>query len=110
MTIWSDALDDIYASEVATDGVLSVLTESVRVIDKTVGVDLMPLGQAKVPTIVPAACIRRSTLVEAGIALSTLINATITLNGVSWKIANHAYRARPDGELGGELLLILRQA
>lgn len=111
MTVWTDALDGIYASDIAVDGVFDFLTDSIRVIDKTAGVDLMPLGHAKVPTIVPAAVVQRSTLAAAGVtSLASLLNQTLTLNGATWKIVNHAYRVWPGGELGGEVTLILRKA
>lgn len=111
MTIWTDALDNIYSTDIAVDGLFSFLTESVRVIDKTAGVDLMPLGHAKVPTIVPAACVQRTVLTAAGVTdLADVINQTLTLNGATWRIVNHAYRVYPGGELGGEVTLILRKA
>lgn len=111
MSVWSDGLDAIYDSDIATDGVFSFLTESVRVIDKTAGVDLSLIGAASMPTVAPAACVRRSTLTDAGITnLADLINATVTLNGATWKITNHHYRPQPDGELAGEVWLVLRRA
>lgn len=111
MSIWTDALDDIYASDIAVDGTLSLLTESIRVIDKTDGIDLALLGKAGVQTIVPAAVVQRSVLTAAGVTnMASLIQATITLNGVTWRIANHAYRVQPGGERDGEVFLILRKA
>lgn len=110
LSIWTDSLDAIYDTDVAVDGVLSILTASVRVIDKTAGVDLMPLGKAKVPTIVPAACVRRYELTAAGVTdLAPLLNATLTFNGATWRIVNHVYRPQPGGEMDGEITLILRQ-
>ncbi len=106
-----DALDEIYASDIAVDGLFSIATDMVRVIDKTAGVDLMPLGQAKVPTIAPAACVQRRTLTALGVTnLATIINATLTFNGATWRIVNHAYRVQPGGEQDGEVTLILRKA
>lgn len=110
MSVWTDSLDAIYDTDIAVDGSLSLLTDTIRVIDKTSGVDLMPLGQAKVPTIVPAACVRRYELTAAGLSPTDLINATLTMNGGTWRIVNHAYRPQPGGELEGEVTLILRQA
>lgn len=110
MTVWTDALDAIYATDIAVDGVFSISSESVRVIDKTAGVDLMPLGQAKVPTIVPAVCVQRRALTSLGVTnLAALINTTVAFNGSTWKIVNHAYRVQPGGEQDGEVLLILRK-
>lgn len=109
MTIWTDALDAIYASDIGVDGTLSLLTDSIRMVDKTTGVDVQPIGLATMPTILPAVCVQRRVLTAAGVTnLSTLINATVTVNGVTWKITNHAYRPQPGGELDGEVFLILR--
>lgn len=110
MSIWTDSLDAIYESDIGADAVLSLLTDSIRAIDKTTGVDVAPLGLANVPTLLPAACVRRASLTDAGITdLADLINATITLNGVTWRIVNHAYRPQPGGELEGEVYLLLRE-
>lgn len=111
MSIWSDALDTIYESDIGTDAVLEAFgTEEVRVLDKTSGIDLRILGKADVKTIVPAACIRRASLVEAGLDPVDLLRTAVTMNDQTWTIINHGYRARPDGETQGELFLILRQA
>lgn len=114
MSIFSDALDIIHSSDIGSDAVFNVLgtTEgTLRVIDKTSGVDLQLIGQATVPTIVPAAVVRRSVLTGAGVTnLATLLNTTIALNGATWKIVNHAYRPQPGGEMEGEVYLILRKA
>lgn len=110
MSVWTDSLDAIYDSEIGTDMVLSLLTDSIRAIDKTTGVDVSPLGLANVPTVLPAACVKRRDLTEAGITdLSTLVGAEVTLNGTTWRIVNHGYRPQPGGELEGEVYLILRQ-
>jgi stage V sporulation protein SpoVS len=110
MSIFTDALDDIYDSDIGVDATLSILTESVRVIDKTAGVELQPSGKVSVPTLVPAVAIQRSTLTEAGVTnLATLINTTITLNGATWKIINHRPAPQPGGERDGEVYLILRE-
>lgn len=110
MSIFTDALDAIFDSDIGVDATLSVLTDGIRAIDKTTGVDLQPLGLAQQPTIVPAAVVRRRTLTEAGVTnLASLINATITLNGATWKIVNHGYRPQPGGELDGEVYLFLRK-
>lgn len=109
MSIFTDALDAIYSSDIGVDAQLSLLTESVRMVDKTTGVDLQALGHATMPTIVPAACIQRSTLDDAGITLATLIGTTLTINGATWRIYNHVYRVQPGGEQDGELFLLLRK-
>lgn len=111
MSIFIDALDAIYESEVGVDATISILTEAVRVIDKTAGVELRPLGDkgGMMPTVLPVAAIRRAELTEQGVTnLATLLNATITLNGATWKIINHRPAPQPGGERDGEIYLILR--
>ncbi len=108
MSVFTEALDAIYDSDIGVDAVFSILTESVRVIDKTAGVELK-VGNATLPTVHPAIAVRRTTLTETGVTnLATLVNTTVTVNGVEWKIINHRSAPQPGGERDGEVYLILR--
>ena len=109
LEMFSDALDVIYES-LGVEAVLSVVTEGITVLDKTSGVDL-EAGQGAIrrPTLTPAAVVRRAELTSVGITdLSDIVNAQITFNGVTWRIASHKPKPTPEGESKGELYLILR--
>jgi hypothetical protein len=76
-------------------------------IDKTAGV-VIGFKDADVETIRPAADVRAADL--AGIDFSHLRNASLTMNGKDWTVANHAYIPAPTGEANGEIRLILEES
>lgn len=109
-SVWAISLDRIYKSPVGTDATFSAFTGVVRVVDKTVGIDVAPVaGAVSMPTASPEAMVRNATLVEKGVTYQALVNTTITFNGVTWKIINTKPAPQPDGEAGGEYRLILRK-
>ena len=109
VTIWSDQLDTIYASEIAVDAELDTGTEgeavSVRAIDKTSGVEVSGEGDAS--SIRAAAFVRMSQLTGYGLARGDLQGGTLTIDSKSWRIDGHTLRPNPDGELKGEICIFL---
>lgn len=114
MTLWSVHLDAIYISPVAVDAHFNATTEGfdARVVDKTMGLEVQPEPKGpRVPTLLPAACVRKSELLAKGVTvLATLVDTTVTFSGVTWKIINYGFRPSPEGETGGEIALYLRKA
>lgn len=111
MTIWSDSLDAIYASEMAVNGTLSPGTAgsdvTLRMLDKTVGVRVGDPDEPSVETILPAAYVRMSELDENSITRQQIDNSTVTIGGRNWRVKSHVLRPTPDGELEGELCMFL---
>lgn len=109
-SVWSISLDAIYNSPVGTSASFAAFAGSVRVVDKTSGVDLMPInGGGSMPTVEPAVMVRRSTLDAKGVTPAQLVGTLVTFNALTWKIINHKPAPQPDGEAGGEYRLILRK-
>jgi hypothetical protein len=107
--IFSSALDVIY-STLGVPATIQGVTGSVTVVDKTAGVaDPMASGNI-LPTLIPAACVRRAELAEHGVeTLGDIVEKTITFNGKTWKIVSHKPRPTPMGEDLGEVYLFLRK-
>lgn len=107
MGFWQDQLDALYGTPIATDGSLSGVTEPIRVMDKTAGIEVQHAGGVVSPTLQPAATVRRPEITALGFEPRDLVNKTLTLNGTSWRIQSWKPRPTPEGELTGELLLYL---
>lgn len=111
MTIWSDMLDRIYESEIGVSATLTAGTGtgadglSVTVIDKTSGLEIS--DQENLQTIRPAAIVRMAELTAAGIAHSELDSGSLALAAKTWRIHSHFLKPNPDGELKGEVVLLL---
>ena len=111
MTIWSDMLDGIYASEAGVSATLTAGTGtgadglSVTVIDKSS--EMVLVDQDNLQTIRPAVCIRMSELNTANIAHAELDGGSLAMTDKTWRIHSHLLRPTPDGELKGEVLLLL---
>lgn len=110
-SVWSISLDAIYASPIGSDASFSAFPgQTIRVVDKTAGIEVSPVaGGGSMPTVLPAAMVRRSTLDGLGTTAPQLVGTTATLNGVTWNIINYRPSPQPDGEAGGEYSLILRK-
>ena len=80
--------------------------KTLRVIDKTEGVEIS-LGNVNVPTLRPAAAVRRTSLSDQGLSLADVDDAQITINDVLWRIKGHAPKSGPNGEAKGEIYLLL---
>lgn len=85
-----------------TDGAVIELTA----IDKTVGVEVSFKG-SDVITIRPAAIVKATDL--ADIALASLRNASLEMNGKTWTVTGHGYVPAPTGEGQGEIRLFLEE-
>ena len=110
MTLWSDNLENIYESDIAVTATLLVPSSggaefSVRLIDKTSGIEIS--DQQGLQTIRSAAVLRMSTLEDNSILRTDLDNGTVTINSKDWKIQSHLLKPNPDGELKGEVVLLL---
>jgi len=103
---WQAMYDNIYSSFIATDAVLSSSgkTINVRATDETKGT-VIPGGPGQVETIRPTCRVRMSEL--AGIDVGDLPDGSLTMNGQSWIIKATQMRPSPEGELAGEVMLIL---
>lgn len=110
MTIWSDQLDSIYASPIASECTLVPGTGGVPVlikaIDKTVGVEVFNDSVAGM-TIRPAAYLRMSDVTSNGLTRGDLDQGTLTISDKTWRIVSHLLRPNPDGELKGEVCVLL---
>ena len=87
--------------------------KSVRVIDKTAGMEIADNQQRRddvlMSTIHPVCAVRATELVAQGIALSGLKGSTIVFNGTTWRVENRRAKPSPNGELDGEIYLILTE-
>jgi predicted metal-dependent TIM-barrel fold hydrolase len=111
MTVWSDMLDNIYTSEIGVDATLTPGSGSealtVRIIDKTRGMEFVNDSNTGVMSISPAATIRMSTLEAEGLTRADLDDGVVTINSKDWRIKSHVLKPNPDGELKGEVVMIL---
>ena len=112
MTIWSDSLDNIYSSEIAVSATLTPGagssngdTISVVLIDKTSGIEV--IDQNGLQTIIPVAFLRMSTLESNNLVRSDMDGGSVVINSKTWKINAHTLKPNPDGELKGEIVLML---
>ena len=104
---WQTMYDNIYDSFIATDAVLassSGKTINVRITDETKGM-VIPGGPGQVETIRPTCRVRASEI--AGIDVGDLPDGTVSFNGQTWIIKATQMRPSPEGELAGEVMMIL---
>jgi hypothetical protein len=110
MTIWSDMLDGIYDTDIAVDASLTGGSGgdavSVRIVDKTDGLDLVD-GEGIVRSIQAAAYIRMSELSDNSISIDDLAGGTLVIGTKSWVIKSYRLKPNPDGELSGEVIIFL---
>lgn len=79
---------------------------ALTVIDQTSGIEINAQG-VELPTIAPAAVLRTSEAVAAGLTQDKMIDATLTIGGIEWTVKNIAERPGPEGKSTGEWLLFL---
>lgn len=102
-------LDPIYATlgvparVTLADGVTQF---DVTVIDKTSGVEAGD-KDAKVDTVLPAACVRAAEWKTHGKRPVDFEGASIEFNGSRWEVDSYPKRPVPTGGQTGEILLIL---
>lgn len=92
-----------------TDAVLTLPDSTVcpiRVLDKTVGVDISN-GKSDVATIKPAAAVRVPELTALGVTMDRLPGSVIVFNGASWNVLSFRLRPSGNGEMDGEVYLVL---
>jgi hypothetical protein len=89
---------------------VSGIPEQIMMIDKSVGVEIEVTPKSQVPTLVPAAVVRRAALEAYGMTPATMVNRMIVMNGVTWIVTSARPRPTPDGEARGEYYLLLRKA
>lgn len=112
ITSWSDVLlEPIYRQfgvdidfVLANDDMISLVG-----LDKSGGVEIAT-ADINVPSIHPACVIRMVDLIELGYAPEDLMEAVLSLNGVSWKVMSYYPRPSPRGENDGELYIVLAEA
>jgi hypothetical protein len=85
----------------------SDMTEvSLTVIDKTSGVPVQ-LGDMEAHTVRPAAAVRMTQLTASGLTPASLDDATLSLDGTTWRVRGHMLRPGIGGESKGEVYLLL---
>lgn len=84
-------------------------TVDLQTIDKTSGVEVAE-GTLEVQTVRPAAIIRMKELTDAGLVPEDLLDAVLSLNGVSWEVKSYYPKPSPNGEADGELYVLLQEA
>lgn len=111
MTIWADSLNVIYDGPIGCDATLTPGSGgsaiSVRAIDRTSGIIVQTGDGGEVQSIEPAAVLRMSTLDDNDLVRADLDDGLISINSKSWRIVAHRLRPNPDGELKGEIMLLL---
>lgn len=80
-------------------------TVSVTAIDKSSGVAVGT--EAEVQTIRPAAVVRAADLEAAGVTAEDLNDASLTMNGKTWRVEACQPRPSPNGEGDGEVYAYL---
>lgn len=109
-SIWADMLSAIYSGPIAADATLTPGSGgsalSVKIIDKTRGL-VFSEENADVQTILPAATMRMATLEDNALDRNDLDGGSLTINGKVWTIKAHSLKPNPDGELKGEVVLLL---
>lgn len=96
--IFERAMDQIYRTQIATDATLQGVAKTVRVIDKSDGMDApTPRTKLKVPTVRPAVTIRDKEVHALGLTVANLVGKSITFNGKTWWVHATEPRPRPDG-------------
>lgn len=78
------------------------------VIDRTKGVDVGE-GDVLQQSIRPVAAARMYELTAAGVTTAELDGGSITFNGKTWDVKSYQLRPSPEGELQGEVYLILSE-
>lgn len=105
---FSPALDAIYDT-LGVEATFDGITEPIVVLDKTAGVEVQPSGPGRMPTLVPALCIRAASVGGTLEGVAALVGMTVTMNSASWVVANHKPRPTPQGEAKGEYYVFLRK-
>jgi hypothetical protein len=80
---------------------------TVRVLDRTSGVEVASASNTEILTIRPAALVRVSELEASGVQRDELRKAELAMNGKTWRIEASLPKPTPNGESDGELMLIL---
>lgn len=108
--IFKTAMDRIYATQIATDGAFTGVSGTMRVIDKSDGVDAPPgprvANKVKAPTVRPAITIRDHEVASKGLTPAQLVGKWVEFNGGRWYVHAHEPRPRPDG--ASETFLYIR--
>lgn len=99
-------------------GVTAVLTPAaaspgaltLSAIDKTMGITVADAREIGVETIQPAAVIRMAELLAGGLAREDLSEASLSMNGKTWRVESYRLIPSPKGEADGEAWLLLVEA
>lgn len=76
------------------------------VVDQSAGRELVDLN-TDAPVVYPVAAVRASVLDAAGVELSDLRGAALTMNGRTWSVDTFREMPSPFGQTDGEVLMIL---
>ena len=82
---------------------------TIEAIDRTSGIAVSLSGDSEVQTILPAAAVRMTQITALGLIPDELDKGTLEFNGKIWTIDSHMLDPSPEGDLKGEVLLILSQ-
>jgi len=94
-------------SEQATITPVDAAPATLRVMDKTGGVEVSDGSGVDVGTVRPAAVLLKREMTESGLSTSDLEGATLALNGKTWLVKSWFPRPAPNGEADGEIWLIM---
>lgn len=104
---WQTAIYDPLYGIFGVVATLDTGTENeVTVIDQTAGIEI-GASSVDLPVISPAALVRVAELDEKEISEESLLEASLTIRGITWTIKNVAAKPGPDGKNSGELMLLL---
>ena len=108
MVDWAAHYDAIYAA-IGVPCVLSVGSAShdLTAIDKTAGVSFEE--GINVHSLKPGVCVRTTELTAKSVNREDLKDATLVLNGATWRVISSFPRPAPTGEAQGEVLMILTE-
>ncbi|MBX9757211.1 MAG: hypothetical protein K2Y29_00430 [Beijerinckiaceae bacterium] len=102
----------VYAVDVTlTPASTGAAAVTLSAIDKTRGVEVS-LGRdasIAIPTMRPAAQIRATDLADAGLTRDDLRDATLVMNGKTWRVNRSMPKPTTQGEAEGQLWLILSE-
>ncbi len=101
--------DKVYNSPIGVSATIASSggqSATVTVIDKTSGV-IITDARTQIDTILPVAVVRARELEANAISVSDLSEGEITFNGATWRIRSYRLAPSPQGEIDGEVRLIL---
>ena len=101
--------DKVYNSPIGVSATIASSggqSGSVRAIDKTEGIAITD-ARTQIDTVFSVALVRARELETLGILVSDLPEGSLVINGTTWTIKSYRPRTSPEGEVDGEIMLML---